>query len=299
MHSPESSVQQPQTPEANKQEIMELPPHVDVSKLMEEKNAFFVHTIQMINAFNLKENNEVIDTNKLSTADKLDILYAVNPTLSTSTLRPHTQDGMFHKAFGVILSQGEVEHANHMDSGSKLLSGGVRSVSGAKMDTKEHVDAAIDRRHGGVGTSHNELVVKNPEIAGGFMRIGSLINKISHEEEEHVYYDGQSVKTKVGILNLSNKKNWRGESIEDYDVPFNMLLEMSKRGKVFLMNDDNQMLIVRNIDEANRRVEFVDNPIEPKDFAYYYGKDKVNKYAKKEMRERLEQSLAEKGMSLG
>ena len=73
---------------------------------------------------------------------------------------------------------------------------------------------------------------------------------------------------------------------------------MSKRGKVFVMNEDNQMMIVKDIDEANKKVTFIDNPIEPNDFAYYYGKEKINKYAKAEMKDRLEKSLAEKGMTL-
>ena len=64
------------------------------------------------------------------------------------------------------------------------------------------------------------------------------------------------------------------------------------------MDEAKQMYTVRDIDEATRKVSFIANPIEPKDFAFYYGKEKMNKYHKQEMKERLEKSLQEKGMKL-
>jgi recombinational DNA repair protein (RecF pathway) len=64
------------------------------------------------------------------------------------------------------------------------------------------------------------------------------------------------------------------------------------------MDEGNQMYIVQHVDEAKRKVEFVVVPIEPVDFAFHYGKEKMNKFAKQEMRDRLERSLAEKGMTL-
>jgi hypothetical protein len=57
-------------------------------------------------------------------------------------------------------------------------------------------------------------------------------------------------------------------------------------------------MIVSDIDEGGRKVRFVDAPIEPRDFGYHYGKDRMNKYTKHEIKDRLEKSLTEKGMSL-
>ena len=282
----------------NAPEQMELPPQVDVSKLMMEKNAFFVHMIQVTNLLDVTENNKSgIDTKKLSTGDKLDMLYGANPTLSASTIRPHTNDETFYGGFGVIFSHGEVAHADASDTGSVAKSIGKRHIIGGAKNGKEDVDRAIDRSPTAGG--YNELVLKDPEVAGGFMKLASFHDRISHKEEEHEYYDGEKVKTKLGVIDMGPKLDRFGRPTgENADKPFATLLEMSKRGKVFVMNEDNQMMIVKDIDEANKKVTFIDNPIEPNDFAYYYGKEKINKYAKAEMKDRLEKSLAEKGMTL-
>ncbi|MEZ0209018.1 MAG: hypothetical protein ACAH17_02475, partial [Candidatus Paceibacterota bacterium] len=146
---------------------------------------------------------------------------------------------------------------------------------------------------------YNELVLKNPEVAGGFMRLASFTNPISYEEQDQTYYDGEKKTTKIGTIDFSNPIDRFGRPTGvNYNAPFSTLLEMGKRGKVFVMDEGNQMYVVQNIDEATRKVEFVAVPIEPKDFAFYYGKDRINKYHKMEMKERLEKSLQEKGITL-
>jgi hypothetical protein len=287
------SIQQPEA----KENSQELPPHVDVSKLMAEKNAFFVHMIQVTNQLDVSENNKSgIDTKKLSAADKLDLLYGTSPTLSASTLRPHTDDGTFYGGFGVIFSHGEVEHADASDTGSVATSLQGRHIIGGAKSKKEDIDSAIDRSPTAGG--YNELVLKNPDIAGGFMKLANFHDRISYEEEEREYYDKEKVKTKIGVIDMGPKLDRFGRLTgENADKPFSTLLEMSKRGKVFVMNEDNQMMVVSDIDEITKKVRFVEAPIEPKDFTSYYG-EKTNKYAKAEMRDRLEKSLVEKGMKL-
>jgi hypothetical protein len=278
---------------SNAENTLELPNHLDISKLMAEKNAFFVHTFAS-KAFNVSDTNKSIDTNKLSMGDKLDLVYGVSPTLSASTIRPHTSDETFDGGFGVIFSHGEVVHAHQGDAATRAVSLTERDVLTGAKNEKNDVDRAIEKST----AYYNELVLKNPEVAGGFMKLASFSNSISYHNEEQKYYDGGEKITKIGIIDMNNTFDKAGRLTARYDAPFSTLLEMQKRGKVFVMDEGNQMYIVQNIDEVHRKVEFVAAPIEPKDFAYHYGEERVNKYAKLEMKDRLQKSLSEKGMTL-
>jgi hypothetical protein len=289
--------------EPAQEHALEILEHLDVSKVMREKNAYFVHMVQVTEptqegALDVSENNKSgIDTRRLSNADKLDIVYGTNPSLSASTLRPHTNDGTFYGGFGVIFSHGEIESAHMGDTGSTALSRTERHVIGGFKNETDDVEAAIERNHND-SKSYNEIVLKNPEVAGGFMKIGGYQDRISYGEEESTYYDGEKRVTKVGILDMANKFDRAGRVVSGTDKPFSVLLEMYKRGKTFVMDEANQMYIIRNIDEQARKVEFIAVPIDPNQFADAYGKEKMNPYYKKEITERLDRSLKEKGMEL-
>lgn len=64
------------------------------------------------------------------------------------------------------------------------------------------------------------------------------------------------------------------------------------------MDEINQMYIIKEINEENRKVEFNSEPITPEKFVFHYGGERMNSYNKKEMTDRLEKSLKEKGMTL-
>ncbi len=266
-------------------ENMERPLELDATTLMKEKNCYFVHMMQVTKALDVSENNKSINTNKLTNVDKLDILYAANPTLSTSTLRPNTQDGTFEGGFGVIFSQGEVISANQSDDGTIAKSLTEREIIGGAKNSKEDIDKAVDRPNGGYGKSYNEIVLKEPEVAGGFMKIDgeAYKNKISYEEESINYgSDGDEAVRKYGVLDLTNEKNGAV-----FDIPFSVLLEMKSRGPVFLLDENNQMLLVTKIDEKARKLSFSLKSNTPADIAEVYGGKKLNKYSKQEMLARL------------
>lgn len=266
-------------------EALERPPHLDAVALMKEKNCYFVHTIQVTKSLDVSENNKTFDTKKLTPADRLDILYAGNPTLSVSSLRPNTQDGTFYGNFGVLFSQGEVISANPSDDGTIAKSLTERDIIGGARNSFENIDRAIDRKHGGSGKSYNEIVLKSPEVAGGFMKIDGEVYKkrISFEEETMDYgAGGGEVVKKYGVLNLANEKNGAV-----FDTPFSVLLEMKNRGPVFLLDENNQMLQVTHIDEKTRKLIFSVKPNTPTNIAEVYGEQKLNKYSKQEMLDRL------------
>jgi hypothetical protein len=278
---------------------LEIPAHLEVANLMKEKNAFFVHMIQVTGELDVSENNKSIDTKNLSIPDKLDLLYGASPSLSASTLRPHTNDGTFYGGFGVIFSHGEVEHASASDEDTKAVSLTKRHIIGGARNEKEDIDKAIDRPVLSGEKTYNELVLKNPEVSGGFMKLDNFHDRIKYEEEEQTYYDGETKVTKLGIIDFSPKKDRFGRPTGgNADKPFSVLLEMSKRGKVFVMDEGNQMYIVQNIDEKNKTATFIASPITPADYSFYYGAERMNKYNKKEIADRLEESLQKKGMAL-
>lgn len=290
--SPQNALDQIQ-PVPARIESLEKPPHLDATTLMKEKNCYFVHTIQVTKNLDVSENNKTFDTKKLTPADRLDVLYSGNPTLSVSSLRPNTQDGTFYGGFGVLFSQGEVISANPSDDGTIAKSLTEREIVGGARNTPEDVDRAIDRKHGGNGKSYNEIVLKSPEVAGGFMKIdGEAYKKRITFEEETMDYGsgGGEVVKKYGVLNLANEKNGAV-----FDTPFSVLLEMKNRGPVFLLDENNQMLQVTHIDEKTRKLTFSVKPNTPADIAEIYGGQKINKYLKKEMLDRL----SERGINLG
>jgi hypothetical protein len=283
----QNSPQQPPKPESKISpdstiESVERPPYLDATTLMKEKNCYFVHTIQVTKALDVSENNASIDTRKLTPADRLDILYAANPMVSTSSIRPNKQDGTFYGGFGVIFSQGKIVSATQGDDGTVALSLTKRNIS-TVYNTEEDVNRAIDRNHTGNGKSYNEIVMEQTEIAGGFMKLSNFLKRLSYEEKTMDYGSGGGeITSKVGVLNLANEK--RGAS---FDTPFAVLLEMKRRGPVYIMDENNQMLVVTDIDEKTRQVEFSTTPTTPADVAEIYGEQKINKYTKEEMKDRL------------
>ncbi len=229
---------------------LEIPKHLDVAELMKEKNAFFVHMIQVTNQLNVSENNRSgIDTTKLTTADKLDMVYGVSPTLSASTLRPNTNDGTFYGAFGVIFSHGQIESATEGDAGTRAISLTERDT-GTIYNKAENINRAIDRRQfEGSGKTYNEIVLKNPEVGACFMKLNGMTKRTHYEDEEMNYFNGEKTVTKIGIVDFSNSVDSRGRQTgSTYDVPFSVLLEMNKHGKIMFMDEANQMYVISNID---------------------------------------------------
>lgn len=268
--------------------------HLDVGEVMKAYNAYFVHIIQVTKALDVSQNNQVIDTKNLSVSDKLDILYAGSPTLSTSTIRPATADGTFYGGLGLIVSKGEIVSAHPSDGGSIAMS--LTERSGLGGDTPEDIEHAINRTHLSNGTkSYNEVVVRSPEIAGGFIKI-SEDSRVSYEDNIRDYGPGGEVVTeKIGLLDLSTvyDKDFSGNPdpkriLKSFDVPFNTLREMELRGPVFVMNEQNQIFQVTEIDVTKRIISFSTTPFTPSDVADVYGSHSMSSGRKEELLENLQ-----------
>lgn len=263
---------------------MERPDHLDVQHLMKEKNCYFVHTIQVTKELDVSQNNKVLDTKNLTTQDRLDLLYAASPTLSVSTLRPHTEDGTFYGGFGVVFSQGEIVSAHPGDTGSIAHSLTERTLIGEEAkDAPEDIDRAIDRVNGG-GKSYNEIVLKSPEIAGGFLKLGSFGDRITYETTVAEYgAGGGSVEGDVGILNLENDK----KTGRNFDTVLKTLEEMKFYGPIFLMDDNNELHIVNSIDGKARKVAFSSKSFSPANLAEVYENSRMDSQTKEALRDRL------------
>lgn len=248
-----------------------------------------MHTIQVTKSLDVSLNNQAVDTKNLSVSDKLDILYAGGPTLSTSTVRPATEDGTFYGGLGVVISKGEIVSANPSDGASVAVS--LTERSGLGGDTPEDIERAINRTHLSNGKkSYNEVVVRYPEIAGGFIKI-SKDSRVSYEDSTRDYGPGGGVVIEtMGQLDLSTvyDKDFAGNpdpkrASRSFDVPFNTLREMDLRGPVFVMNEQNQLFQVTQIDVKRRIVSFSTTPFTPSDVADVYGNHSMGNVRKEEL----------------
>lgn len=269
--------------------------HLSVQENMKKYNAYFVHMFQVTDTLDVSDNNKTLDTKKLSGTDRMDILYGISPTLSASTIRPHTTDRTFQGGFGVILGKGAIESAAPSDDGTIATSFENRYVIGGNKDREEDVERALNRSKDSNG--YNEVVVKQPSISGSFMKLQDD-DRISYEEESIDYGNFGGIRTrKVGILDMSDIMF--GKRVEvSYKAPFDTLLAMEKRGqrgRMFLLNNKNEMLHITSIDEKTRTVKFDTVPVTPEDIVTHFSNGEIATDTKKEMADRLkEKGIANK-----
>lgn len=178
-----------------------------VAEVSKNKRVLFVHSMPFDNVdsqANTSMNNQLIDTEQMTTEERIGMLIHEQPSISCSTisLDAKAQYGPGFKAktmypFGVVLNEGIILSAHRNDGGIETLS---RTAKHRKYDAKNkdssaqpniaaQVEYAIDGKfsreydrqfkteHGGVdegysGTSYkdyNELVIAEPHISGFFI----------------------------------------------------------------------------------------------------------------------------------
>lgn len=131
----------------------------DVGNIMDRYDAVVVHAIHPTfdpTANSLLEKGVPWQT-------KLKIIFALEPTLSCSTVIPGDGYENMWARMGVVLKKGMVSQASSQDAGT--LATGLKSRSGwsESRDIEKEIDQAITQRdkHG-----YNELVVENPGVGG-------------------------------------------------------------------------------------------------------------------------------------
>jgi len=145
----------------------------DVSELIKKHECLFVH---MFDAFGDTKSGTVFRDGDVDKETQLKILLALQPTISTSTIRKGQSEyntaGLSDTNVGVILTRGKVVSASPEDSrskptGLKTRSGEAISDNNIPLESAEAVDGAIENA-GAVNnlSKYNEVVVENPDVGG-------------------------------------------------------------------------------------------------------------------------------------
>lgn len=133
-----------------------------ITTVAEKQKVYVVHAL---NPYSAPGENSPLHQN-VDWKTKLKLLLAFNPTLSCSTVKSgDTRDNLW-SYMGVVLSDGVIEHALAHDSASVAEGRNKRRVSGRLYGDKvEDIERAIRERQ---PNHYNELVVRNPKVAGLF-----------------------------------------------------------------------------------------------------------------------------------
>lgn len=154
-----------------------------IKNVIEEHNVFLVHTIQ---DGGVPGENSLLQPGT-HWRDKFKMVFAFEPTLSSSTIRPGIDSirQLFASTMGVLLAGGHVDFASFQDAGTRA--GGFKTrhlnrdyVQNLLTPGKEEIASAI---HGGSAQrGYNEFVVSNPKPVALFMaveRSGDFIFPVS------------------------------------------------------------------------------------------------------------------------
>ena len=147
----------------------------DVREISQEKDVMFVHGIT---PEGVPDDNSLLDKN-VSWKDKLKILAAFEPTVSTSTIKAGDSPDRMWSPMGFVLKGGRVESAFAGDAGTiakGIKDRDVRSGRGSLAEMKpdeaaERVGDTIRNRPNTGLQRYNELAVSNPNIAGFYLNL--------------------------------------------------------------------------------------------------------------------------------
>lgn len=154
--------------EKKRVEFLEDERRRSVETLAKEKGVFFVHGI--VNHKSWGGENEVLDASQLTWSEKLDLVIGLEPTLSSSTLQPGTEQ-QTHGRRGVIFSRGRALGGSRNDMQS--LARGLRErVFEDSMKSTASINEAIGSEHSRQG-GYNEIILEKPEVAAVYINLCS------------------------------------------------------------------------------------------------------------------------------
>src|SRR3989338_1043894 len=138
---------------------------IPVDKIIRLYDTFFVHSIAPF--FVPAENSLLYDT--VTWEEKLDIVLALQPTLSGSTICANETKRHLWAQMGVILNGGNVTNAWFQDHGTKARNLQERDAEGViyMEDLEQRIARAIRRENN--PHWYNEFVIENPEICGFYV----------------------------------------------------------------------------------------------------------------------------------
>ena len=248
----------------------------DVRKQSIDNNCFFVHAITE-EEWKPSANNSTIDTKQASFNDQVALINGLAPTLSASTVNVGSGNRTFNTTTtgagaGVFLSGGRILAGAPGDIGT-VSDGLYKRTTGGAGESKEAIkDAIVNRAHGDQN-SYNELIIAQPEIAGVYFRLDSLIDdadlaklnnptpKMAHEPADEILID-MSMKDRVVSgkkVNIGLRKDTWSKMAEarTHGVPLYMLTSDNKAYILTVLDPEKNIV---GIEAGQRSPEEIMNP---------------------------------------
>lgn len=150
--------------EANKRNI-------SIDHVTQKTNTVVLHAMP----YSRPEANSPLAGN-INFAQQVEILRSVNPEICCSSFnkdQKHRGDDFGYAVFGAIISSGDIIHAGGGDCGSQVNEEGKRVLGkhGQMENTQDHIEEIFRSRS---TSSMNEIIVKNPDIAGVYLNLDSI-----------------------------------------------------------------------------------------------------------------------------
>ena len=237
----------------------------DVSNLMLENNCLFVHAIAYEDEFKPSVNNDVVDTKQFSAMDQVKIVHGIQPTISCSTLRENTTDGIFNsREMGVLVAGGRVLAANVEDMQTKA-DGLFSRKFDAKAGTAEAIKDAL--AHGRAVSAeeyaekgerartnfdYNEVVVENPASIGVYFSKDYILG-----QPEPSMFTEAYLMEKFGAKDYDPTADAKlRNALEKNDKWWERVRAMTEASMpVFIINGRNELYHIYNIDIGKRTFE--------------------------------------------
>lgn len=221
--------------------------------VMKRNNAFIVHKIEERESLRHNANSNV--SSEATYQDDIDILLALEPSISASSVTPGEKAALWPGASGFLLGGGQIGEAGDTDIGShgeKIKKRGGKATSIEKIDEivgrQDKLSRDVYERFGSHGM--NEIVVNNPEIFGFFQHAGKdengrfwagSVDATRHLSEEMPNYFGsgpRSANNRKSLKNIVDSYRKRFEVASERKIPLYIMTENREVYECLNVNDN-------------------------------------------------------------
>ena len=187
---------------------------VPVEYLSSKMNNVFLHGFVDNQVLRPVSHSPLHEKVLVSLKSQCDLIRATQGEISTSTVSMNGKRNIsldFNNAFmGVIISAGVVTSACKQDSYTVLDDDGVRRGAVASSSPDEIITAIKSRQSNVLESNYNEVIVRQPEIAGIYYKMD--VFRMRHKGEENSF---TSVHNPASLFNNYNDMQKAASSIED------------------------------------------------------------------------------------
>lgn len=206
--------------------------NISIGHVTQKTNTVILHAMP----YSRPEANSPLAGN-INFAQQVEILRSVNPEICCSSFnkdQKHRGDDFGYAIFGAIISSGDIIHAGGGDCGSQVNDEGKRVLGkyGQMENTQEHIEEIVKNRS---TSSMNEIIVKNPDIAGVYLNLDSLTKGQENSPDK-------SIASAISPLSLLHKFKELNQMSKHSDKPlpmfiiFNGEVREAKMVKSFMQN---------------------------------------------------------------